>query len=229
MKNAFGILVCIVLLLLAGCGNQAPPATEMALASTETLLPPTATPVPPTATPVPPTATPLPPTATPVPPTATPVPPTETPLPPTATPGPPTATPGPSPTPTPLPTSCEGVEGICLELTFDGETCTYAGPTELKRGWVTLVFISSSKEATAVNLFRHPTGMTHQDMIDLLGDGPTSRHAPQGSVHMGTWERVKSRETHVWRGVLYPGPHTLVCATWDPFWVWYGAGLDVGD
>jgi hypothetical protein len=209
MKNAFGILVCIVLLLLAGCGRQASPAVEMALASTDTPLPPTATPVPPTATPVPPT---------------------ETPLPPTATPGPPTATPGPSPTATPLPTSCAEVEGTCLELTFDGETCTYAGPTEFGRGWVTLVFINASKDTASVNLVRHMPGHTHQDMLDIFGeDGTSTAHHPVWTVETGTWKTVRAREIQVWRGVLYAGIHTMVCARHSPFLVWYGTGLDVGD
>jgi hypothetical protein len=43
----------------------------------------------------------------------------------------PTATLAP-PTDTPREKSCEDVEGNCLELTFDGEGCTYEGPTDLK-------------------------------------------------------------------------------------------------
>ena len=51
----------------------------------------------------------------------------------------PTATDVP-PTATPEPTSCEEVEGICLELTFDGESCIYEGPTDLNPGPVTIIF-----------------------------------------------------------------------------------------
>jgi hypothetical protein len=230
MRNAFGVLACIGLLLLAGCGGQASPATELALASTATLLPPTATPVLPTATPVPPTETPLSPTATPVPPTATPVPPTATPLPPTSTPGPPTATPGPSPTATPTPASCEEAEGVCLQLTFDGESCTYAGPTDVQRGGATLIFINASTDAAAVNLLRHMPGYTHQDMLDIFGeDGTSTWHAPAWTVDYGTWKQIQPGKMQVWRRVLYPGIHTLVCARDNPFLVWYGAGLTVGE
>jgi hypothetical protein len=53
----------------------------------------------------------------------------------------PTATPAPSPpsatpirpTSTPQRSSCEEIEGICLELSFDGESCTYEGPAALEK------------------------------------------------------------------------------------------------
>lgn len=96
MKSRTGVLVCLALLLLVSCGEQASSVTDVALAPSVTPLPPTGTPVPPTVTPVPPTDTPLPPTPTSAPPTATPTP---TPLPPTATRLPPTPTQAPSATP----------------------------------------------------------------------------------------------------------------------------------
>ena len=39
-------------------------------------------------------------------------------------------------------TSCQEVEGACLELSFDGEICAYKGPTEIKSGAVTLLFLN---------------------------------------------------------------------------------------
>ena len=66
----------------------------------------------------------------------------------------PTDTPVP-PTATPKPASCEEVEGICLWLSFDGESCTYEGPTALKAGPVTLIFINESEDGAGVDLVRH--------------------------------------------------------------------------
>ena len=48
MKNTVGVLLCIVLLLLASCGEPASSSTETAAPPTETPLAPTVTPVSPT-------------------------------------------------------------------------------------------------------------------------------------------------------------------------------------
>jgi polyhydroxybutyrate depolymerase len=151
MKSAFGVLVCIVL-LLASCGQQASPATEMALAPSETPLSPTDTPVPPTATPVPPTQTPLPPTATPVPPSATPTP----------TPVPPTATVTPSPEPFPGP----DFEGIVV--TFDGQTCTVSG-TELPVGEHQFVVKNLSGQRALLQISHYGCGHTFHDVVEIPG------------------------------------------------------------
>jgi polyhydroxybutyrate depolymerase len=153
MKKTVGVLVCIVLLVLASCGQQASPATEMALAPSETPLSPTDTPMPPTATPVPPTETPLPPTATAVPPSATPTP---TPIPPTAT-----ATPTPEPFP--------GPDFAGIVVTFDGRTCTVSGTGELPAGEHQFVVNNLSDQRVALQLNRYLCGHTYQDMVELQG------------------------------------------------------------
>jgi hypothetical protein len=165
MKNAFGVLACIVL-LLAGCGQQASPPTEVALAPTETTLPPTPTPIPPTPTPLPPTETPLPSTPTPVPPTATAVPPTATAVPPTAT-----AT----ETPTPELSGCERVLGRCIEIVYEDESCTQVGPETLQAGMMTLVRTNWDYDNYIPSLMLLEDGKTWSDVEEYFGPLPSSK------------------------------------------------------
>lgn len=139
----------------------------------------------------------------------------------------PTATPVP-PTDTPEPISCEEVEGNCLELTFDGESCTYEGPTDLKTGPVTLLFLNESEGRAAVNLVRHTGDETIQDMIDYIGEEPSTGTAPTWTRGLGTFQVIRSGESHTWEGVLEPGIHTMVCAS-PQYGIWFGTGLTVED
>ena len=187
-------------------------------------------PISPTRTPIPPTQTPIPPTHTPVPPSVTPIPPTRTSVPPTQT-HTPTKTYYIPPTRTPEPTSCDEVEGICLELTYDGEHCTYKGPTEFKSGTVTLLYINESDVEAYVNMVRHLEDKTVQDMIDYLGEEPSHKHYPLWSVEIqGVWYGVYIGMSHTWVGDLEPGIHTMVCVTGGPIYnVWFGGGFTVED
>ena len=353
MKNPVGVLACVVILLLASCGGQGSPATEVSLISTETPLPPMVTPVRPTS--IPPNETPLPPTATPVPPTATQPP---TPIPPTTIPTAtvePTAEPpfegivvtfngrgctasgptdlqagdyqfmvenltreavalridhnlcgqtfqelvemqggpgrdflherflfyasqaerttvrnqstgefvytyslhevgeytvslgnsngfwlcaplevreGREPVPltaTPEPASCEAVEGTCLELTFDGESCTYAGPAEFEEGEVTLLFINASEVHAMVYLLRHEQGKTIEDMRAQYVDGVTTADYPSWVTDLGTARGIKPGMNQVWRGELQAGIHTMSCDSLCPYLSWFGDGFSVGE
>ena len=141
---------------------------------------------------------------------------------------PPTVTPVP-PTDTPEPPSCEKVEGICLELTFDGESCTYEDPTALKAGPVTLLFLNESDDHAAVNLMIHTGDETIQDMIDDIEEVPFK---PQGALwarELGTYRDVRPGESQTWEGILEPGIHTMVCVRLMPLTVWFGTGLTVED
>ena len=133
----------------------------------------------------------------------------------------------PEPTSTPGPTSCEEVEGICMKLLFDGEkNCVYNGPANLNTGPVTLIFLNESESLAAVNVMRHTGDETIQDMIDYLGEEPSTKHHPQWSEEVGTWKIISSGKNHIWKGTLEPGIHTMVCAS-PKFGGWYGGGFTV--
>jgi hypothetical protein len=133
------------------------------------------------------------------------------------------------PTATPELTSCEEVEETCLELTFDGESCTYAGPTDFGEGLVTLLFINASELHAAVNMLRHAQGKTIEDMRAYFGGETSTKHAPSWTEDYGTWTGIAPGMIQVWRGELRPGIHTVVCASFCPWLVWFGGGFAVGE
>jgi hypothetical protein len=115
-----------------------------------------------------------------------------------------------------------------LNLTFDGENCTYEGPTELAAGPVELFFHNQSDKMAAVNFLKHLEGKTIQDVIDYIGEEPSNKHAPSWTQELGTWTGVNSGDTHHWEGELEPGIYHMICARSYPFAVWFGTGLTVG-
>jgi hypothetical protein len=159
---------------------------------------------------------------------ATDAPATSVPVQPTPTSAPPTATPVP-PTDTPEPLSCGAAQGNCLELSWDGESCTYEGPAELKAGPVTLLFHNEGEGMAAVNLLRHLSDQSIQDAIDYIGEEPTTKPYPSWSRELGTWASVAPGSTHRWEGVLEPGVHHMVCARLQPIGAWFGGGFTVED
>jgi hypothetical protein len=128
-----------------------------------------------------------------------------------------------------------------FRLTFDGEKCTYEGPTELKAGPVLIDFVNETEEAAAgewrlpvlnVNLMRHTGDETVQDMIDYLGPDPSTRHQPSwvSNPQPAPWDSpVFPGQTVNWEGNLEPGTYTMICALLGPFGVWFGTGLIVED
>lgn len=137
------------------------------------------------------------------------------------------------PTITPQALSCEEVEKNCLELSFDGKRCTYEGPTSLKAGPVTLLFLNESEGRAAVGLVRHTGDETIQDMIDYIGEEPSTGSSPSWAQWVPTWSPVDSGERYTWEGILEPGIHTMVCGIPWPglgqHTVWFGGGFKVED
>jgi hypothetical protein len=125
-----------------------------------------------------------------------------------------------------------------FRLTFDGEKCTYEGPTELKAGPVAVDFVNEMEEpaeeawrlASRVNLMRHTGDETVQDMVDYLGPDPSTKHQPSwvSNPQPAPWDSpVFPGQTVNWEGNLEPGTYTMICALRDPFGVWFGTGLIV--
>ena len=134
------------------------------------------------------------------------------------------------PTHTPQPASCAEVEGTCMELSFDGESCTYIGPSDLKPGSVTILFINDSEANASMNLVRHKEGKTIEDMLETFVDGYAESHHPSWTEEIrGVFRNIPSGRRHIWEGDLKSGIHTLVCARLSPLGVWFGTGLTVED
>lgn len=122
-----------------------------------------------------------------------------------------------------------GIENRVLRLTFDGESCSYEGPTVLKAGPVTLLFFNESKGVATVYLVMHTGDETIQDAIDYVGEEPSKKHAPSWTRELGIWKVVFSGESFTWKGNLEPGIYHMVCASPMPYGVWFGTGLTVED
>jgi hypothetical protein len=131
-------------------------------------------------------------------------------------------------TPIPDPTSCEEVEGVCLELSWDGENCTYAGLDDFKSGPIKFFYFNESEASAYVNMQRHTGDKTIQDMIDYIGEEPDRKPIPGWATDVpGIFTNVSSGEIFSWNGVLEPGIHTMICATVMPLGVYYGDGFTV--
>jgi len=131
------------------------------------------------------------------------------------------------PTKTPNPTSCQEVEGTCLELSFDGEACTYRGPTDLNAGLVTFLFINKSEGGAAAGMVRHKGDKTIQDAKDTFVEEPSTGHAPAWTIRILNYKGIPPGESHLWERILEPGIHTMVSAKFMPQGVWFGGGFTV--
>jgi hypothetical protein len=114
-----------------------------------------------------------------------------------------------------------------LWLSFDGEICTYEGPTALKAGPVTLLFLNESEVHAKVNLSRHRGDTTIQDTIDYFGEEPSTVDHPSWTLALGISKVIRPAESQTWEGILKPGIHTMVCETIIPYAVWFGGGFTV--
>lgn len=165
------VLIGLLLLpvMLAGCGGQKQARTSSQVPTSDV---PTAVPVVDTPTSIPPTAS-----ATSLPPTATPtsLPPTDTP-----TPVPPTATV--ANTPTPAPSPCESVEGLCIELSSQRKKLTATEYGTVAAGHVT--FVLNSQE-TVQCIFE----------VRSIGEGKTWDDV-RGHFHLGPPWPVPSQTDH---------------------------------
>ncbi len=123
----------------------------------------------------------------------------------------------------------DGIEDGVLHLTFDGESCTYEGPTTHKAGPVTLLFLNESETTAYAGLVRHTGDKTLQDMIDYMGEGPTSKTTPSWTQVIYAYGNVLAGESSTWEGVLESGIHTMVCIRVLPHGAWFGTGLTVED
>ena len=124
-------------------------------------------------------------------------------------------------------TTTEGRPVVPLRLTFNGDSCTYEGLTELTPGPVELVFLNQSEEAAAVNFVSIAGGHTIQDVIDGFDPEPATGHHPSWTKELGTWQSTAPGESHRWEGYLRAGLYAMVCARLLPLGVWFGTGLTV--
>jgi hypothetical protein len=125
-------------------------------------------------------------------------------------------------------TTTEVREPVSLRLTFDGENCTYEGPTELTAGPVELDYFNESTELATGEFARIKGDQTFEDAIEYGQQDPIPLVAP-------TWAEITYEKTAMpggnthWEGDLEKGQrYFMVCRRVVPLAVWFGAGLTVG-
>ena len=134
------------------------------------------------------------------------------------------------PTNTAEPTHCDMVQGVCLELTFDGNSCLYKGPISIESGPIAFIYRNESEVLAATNLVKITEGKTLQDHIDYIGEEPSEALKPDWAVEIpGVFEEIEPDESHFWEGVLDSGIYDSVCFIFEPWGVWRGSELTVED
>jgi len=134
----------------------------------------------------------------------------------------------PIPTYTPEPGSCDEMEGECVELSYDGQSCTYEGPTLLKVQTITFLFHNDSNEDVVFGIFGHTHNKTIQDMIDFLGEEPSPiENKPAWTERITPWAPIWPGRSYTWKGVLEPGIYSILCIRLTPYGTWFGTGLTV--
>jgi hypothetical protein len=113
-----------------------------------------------------------------------------------------------------------------LRLTFDGETCTYEGPTQLRPGPAELIYTNDSQGKAWVALNRHNGDETIQDAVDHFGPSPSPTPCPDWKSDVAR-SSVAPGETYRWEGDLETATHHMVCYQTSPLQVWFGTGLTV--
>ncbi len=126
-------------------------------------------------------------------------------------------------------TDVAGSDSRVVQLTFDGERCTYEGPSVLSagQGQVEVVYHNESAEDAWFSFVRLDEGKTTQDMIDIIADDPTGS-PPSWTVNVWilTLIPADSSTTPVPRTVT-PGVHNLVCGSETSRYASFGGELTV--
>lgn len=117
-----------------------------------------------------------------------------------------------------------------ITLTFDGETCQYAGPGAIPEGEVTIILDNQSEYELSLWAARMIEGKTWQDMLEYIGSPGTSVELPEWAE----WSVLASEVPGNPNAKVYTlekGLYAINCCTCGeikgPRGVWPGAPLEV--
>lgn len=122
-------------------------------------------------------------------------------------------------------TNVAGGDSRVLQGTFDGEQCTYGGPSELSAGEVELVTHNQTSQKLWFAFVRLDEGKTIENIVEYNQDGfgPPSWTS---SVWAQTRSPAGSSSEPITRFVE-PGLHNLTCGTWTPYQAYTGGTFTV--
>ncbi|MBT8240504.1 MAG: hypothetical protein KJN63_04695, partial [Acidimicrobiia bacterium] len=121
-----------------------------------------------------------------------------------------------------------------LSLTFDGENCTYDGPSEITPGPVALDFHNEwdrtdSKTSSAVGLAKLLGDTTVQSQIDGIEAGQQHHNPSEVSIVDAAWNPIPTGESYRYEGSLSSGTYVMVCNKVIFNEAYWGAALVVTD
>ena len=121
-----------------------------------------------------------------------------------------------------------GGESRVLQMTFDGQQCTYEGPSVLSAGEVEITYQNQTTERVWADFSRLDEGRTIQDLLDYNAD-PSSFGQPL--FYTSVWiERTlfANSSSTPKMAIVEPGLYFLTCGTWTPSYASYsGSALTV--
>lgn len=118
----------------------------------------------------------------------------------------------------------EGGTRIAVTLTFEGETCTYDGPSEAAAGTVELTFVNNTEGYGTAELFGLDEGYSHEDAVAALAER-TDGGWPSWMREIGAYDLTPAGETNVWTKDLDPGAYAAFCVDTSPKEAFAAGGL----
>ncbi|MFQ5968745.1 MAG: hypothetical protein ACE5MI_14265 [Acidimicrobiia bacterium] len=100
---------------------------------------------------------------------------------------------------------------VVLQVTFDGENCTYEGPSELSAGNIDIVLHNESPGSSTLGLWRLDEGITAQEVADALAENPSAE--PTSEIHPTFYRQgLPAGESFEATRHFPPGVHVVTCA-----------------
>ena len=116
------------------------------------------------------------------------------------------------------------------EVTFDGDGCTYSGPTELTTGDHSFVFKDLSDQKQELWSGQIIGGHTYQDLLDLQSEPLEFIPKPNWIFHprllSQELDESVGAEVYTWRFVM-EGDYELTAGTYSPPSVWICGSFQV--
>ena len=109
---------------------------------------------------------------------------------------------------------------VVIEVTFDGENCTYEGPIELTVGEVEIVNYNEGSEDSWFWFGRLDEGRTTQEVLDHIEVDPTA--GSPSWTRLAFYREVSGGDSFEGVRALSPGLHSVACGTVEDDYAYFG-------
>jgi hypothetical protein len=109
-------------------------------------------------------------------------------------------------------TAEEPDQGVVLTVNFDGDTCTYDGPTELSPGAVTITLVNKSSKTAYVDVAKLNADVTFEDFVAFHTPEPHEGARPDQLATFDFGEtQAYGGDNGSTSGALETGEYALAC------------------